>query len=76
MSVKYYCRHCHTKVGELPHQLTDGYQLGLEDLTEDERNMMIQHKNDGSLYVQTICENCQDTLEKNPHYHELDYFLQ
>lgn len=74
--ITYFCRHCRNSIGSLSHDMVDTNVLGIEELSEQDRSEMIQHKENGDVHVQTICENCQNALESNPHYHELDFFIQ
>jgi hypothetical protein len=76
MAVIYQCKHCSQTIGELTHQIVDTKQLGLDQLTAEERREMINYQHNGDVQIKTICENCQEALERNPHYHELDFFIQ
>ncbi|BAO93213.1 hypothetical protein Bateq7PJ16_0059 [Bacillus subtilis] len=50
--------------------------LGFQHLTNEERNDMISYKENGDVHVLTICEDCQEALDRNPHYHEYHTFIQ
>ncbi|UFU01525.1 anti-sigma-F factor Fin family protein (plasmid) [Radiobacillus kanasensis] len=76
MSLIYTCNHCGNNVGELHQKVVDTQSLGWHELSEQEKREMIQYQDNGDIHVKTICENCQESLDHNPHYHELDYFIQ
>lgn len=76
MAVIYQCRHCNQQVGAFHHETVNTEHLGLDQLTEEERTDMVQMHENGNMEIKTICENCQEALESNPHYHELDSFIQ
>ncbi|SDK60304.1 anti-sigma-F factor Fin family protein [Sediminibacillus albus] len=76
MSIVYHCKHCRNIVGELDQQMIEAEKLGFDTLNNEEKSEMIQHQANGDVHVKTICENCQDSLEQHPHYHELDFFIQ
>lgn len=75
MSVVYNCKHCNQKIGELSKEQVDLNILGWDSLSQSEQKEMIHNVADGKLIVQAICENCEQTLEQHPHYHEQDYFI-
>jgi hypothetical protein len=76
MSIHYYCRHCQTKVGELDQKHVQSEYLGFQQLNHEERMDMITYTTDGDIQVKTICEDCQEALERNPDYHSLQTFIQ
>ncbi|MFN2748236.1 MULTISPECIES: anti-sigma-F factor Fin family protein [Bacillus] len=76
MALHYYCRHCGVKVGSLDHSYVNSAQLGFDHLTNEERNDMISYKDNGDLHIRTICEDCQEALERNPDYHQYQSFIQ
>ncbi|WP_138420002.1 anti-sigma-F factor Fin family protein [Aquibacillus sediminis] len=76
MSVVYTCKHCGNIVGELNQQMVDTKLLGWDQLTSEDRKQMIHYQDNGDVKIKIICEDCQDSLERNPHYHELDNFIQ
>ncbi|ATH93992.1 peptide ABC transporter permease [Bacillus glycinifermentans] len=76
MALHYYCRHCGVKVGSLDHSYVNSKQLGFDHLTNEERNDMISYMDNGDLHVKTICEDCQEALERNPDYHQYQSFIQ
>ncbi|MCD5326101.1 MULTISPECIES: anti-sigma-F factor Fin family protein [Pontibacillus] len=75
MAVKYQCRHCKKEIGELSQDVLDSVELGLTSLNEEELLDMVSYHENGDVMVRTICEDCQESLEENPHYHELDFFI-
>lgn len=76
VDIKYTCRHCGTSVGTIKSNMFKTNQLGFDQLNVDERKEMIRHETNGDVVVQTICEDCQEALERNPQYHEWDTFIQ
>lgn len=76
MALHYHCRHCGTKVGSLEKMSVYTESLGFHQLNEEERHEMIEYKANGDIHVKTICEDCQEALERNPHFHETDSFIQ
>ncbi|MCM3159617.1 anti-sigma-F factor Fin [Bacillus subtilis] len=76
MALHYYCRHCGVKVGSLESSMVSTDSLGFQHLTNEERNDMISYKENGDVHVSTICEDCQEALDRNPHYHEYHTFIQ
>jgi len=76
MSIDYKCRHCEHVIGQLDRENITESQLGINELSTDDKKEMIQYQSNGDIHIQTICENCEDSLGKHPQYHELDYFLQ
>ncbi|RJS55245.1 peptide ABC transporter permease [Bacillus subtilis] len=76
MALHYYCRHCGVKVGSLESSMVSTDSLGFQHLTNEERNDMISYKENGDVQVLTICEDCQEALDRNPNYHEYHTFIQ
>lgn len=76
MSINYKCRHCKETIGSLVASAIDQTTLGLGILTDQEMKEMIQHRQNGDIDIQTICESCEGSLEHHPEYHELDHFIQ
>ncbi|MCE7791256.1 anti-sigma-F factor Fin family protein [Salipaludibacillus sp. CUR1] len=75
MAFHYYCRHCRQKIGDLDVDI-DRRQLGLEQLTEQDEQEMIEYDKQGNVYIRIICEECEQALAKFPDYHEQDTFIQ
>ncbi|MFC7787254.1 MULTISPECIES: anti-sigma-F factor Fin family protein [unclassified Rossellomorea] len=76
MAIHYQCRHCGTNVGTLSNVSVHSEQLGIHTLSEEERLHMVQYRDNGDIQVKTICEDCQESLERNPDYHQLDHIIQ
>ncbi|KKB35288.1 anti-sigma-F factor Fin family protein [Bacillus thermotolerans] len=75
MSIKYICRHCKMRVGSVESPAVSAQQLGFHALTEDERAEMVQYDQEGNITIKTICEDCQESLQQNPDFHQYDYFI-
>ncbi|WP_226038371.1 anti-sigma-F factor Fin family protein [Aquibacillus saliphilus] len=76
MAVVYQCNHCGNVIGQLDQQVIDTSTLGFNELSNQDRKEMIEYQVNGDIKIKTICEDCQESLENNPHYHELDNFIQ
>ncbi|WP_070121546.1 anti-sigma-F factor Fin family protein [Bacillus marinisedimentorum] len=76
MAIKYFCRHCGTAIGSIERREVSSEQLGFDHLSNDERAEMIRYLSNGDVHVNTICEDCQETLERNPDYHQWHTFIQ
>ncbi|MDT2048740.1 peptide ABC transporter permease [Priestia aryabhattai] len=76
MSIHYFCRHCHAKVGMIEGKEYSTEKLGFHHLTADERQELVQYQANGDLTVKTICEDCQEALDRNPDYHQYETFIQ
>lgn len=76
MSIIMHCRHCENTIGTLPHDPTTERKLGIHTLSKDEQEEMIAYHENGNVYVQSICESCEETLKKYPEFHALPYFIQ
>ncbi|MDC3417931.1 anti-sigma-F factor Fin family protein [Aquibacillus salsiterrae] len=76
MAIVYTCNHCNNVVGKLDQEIVDTQSLGWNELSAEDRNALIEYQANGDVKIKTICEDCQESLEKNPAYHELDNFIQ
>ncbi|WP_182201613.1 anti-sigma-F factor Fin family protein [Paraliobacillus salinarum] len=76
MAILYKCRHCKQLLGTINQDVIDAKLLGFQALSSEDRKEMIQYVENGDIEIKVICEDCQDTLEHNPHYHALDSFIQ
>lgn len=76
MTLHYYCRHCGHTLGEIGEQQGELYQSVCHFLSSEERKEIIDHDKDGTIRIQSICESCQDALDKNPDYHLLEHLIQ
>lgn len=76
MSIVYKCRHCGHIIGRLDQQVVTTSMLGWDNLSPKDKERMIQYKENGDVHIQSICENCEDSLRQHPDYYELEYFIQ
>lgn len=76
MALHYTCRHCGHRIGSIDHEMIDISRLGFQLLTNDERQEMITSAENGDMIVKTICEDCQEALDRHPEFHEVDTFIQ
>lgn len=76
MPIRYYCRHCNMEMGEVDADSIESKSLGFHVLNEEERLDMIKYDSDGTIIVTSICEDCQEALDRNPEYHSLQNFIQ
>lgn len=65
MTVRYVCRYCGMKLGEISAPVSE-HDLGFDRLTPEERQDILRYGTDGTLIAQVVCEYCQETLERNP----------
>ncbi|KAB7664951.1 anti-sigma-F factor Fin family protein [Bacillus sp. B1-b2] len=75
MAIHYRCRHCGVHIGSIDSNMVDTNQLGFQHLTGEDRSDMIQYNQAGDIYVKSICEDCHESLAKNPDYYENDYLI-
>ncbi|ADU28345.1 anti-sigma-F factor Fin family protein [Evansella cellulosilytica] len=75
MAIHYYCRHCSKNVGTLSDWQANDEQLGFNQLTNEEKQEMIECNSQGHLQVKVICEDCEKTLQENPDYHAQESFI-
>jgi hypothetical protein len=75
MALHYHCRHCGTKIGTLQEQMLNTDQLGFNQLNIEDRQEMITYDSAGEIHVKAICEDCQESLQKNPDLHQHDYII-
>lgn len=75
MALHYHCRHCRTKLGTIESTLIGSEQLGFHLLNEEERQEMIAYDSTGDIQVKAICEDCYESLQKNPGLYESDYII-
>ncbi len=75
MTIHYHCRHCGTKLGSLDQASIHSEALGLHKLTEQERQDMVTYDSSGDIHITAICEDCQESLERNPDYHQYDFLI-
>jgi hypothetical protein len=71
MRIEYWCKHCRHLVGELnkPHwtQAEAEVQTGLQHLSSVERSESVAYYGNGDVMsVQTVCDYCQNAIERHP----------
>lgn len=75
MALKYQCRHCGIQLGTINNMSVDSERLGLSKLTDEERMEIITYDTSGDIHIKTICEDCHESLERNPDYYQNDYLI-
>ncbi|MBB6447470.1 anti-sigma-F factor Fin family protein [Bacillus benzoevorans] len=75
MAIHYHCRHCGMKIGMIDQVSVEAERLGLNKLTDEERHEMITYNENGDLHIKSICEDCQESLQKNPEYYQNDFLI-
>jgi hypothetical protein len=75
LAVHYHCRHCGQKLGSLDSVSLETERLGLHLLTDEERESMVHYDSSGDIFVQSICEDCHESLRRNPDFHQYDYLI-
>ncbi|MFT8320034.1 MAG: anti-sigma-F factor Fin family protein [Bacillus sp. (in: firmicutes)] len=75
MAIHYHCRHCGVKIGTIDSDTVETNRLGLHVLTDVDRSEMINYSENGEIFIKSICEDCQESLMKNPNYYENDYLI-
>ncbi|MGP4042517.1 anti-sigma-F factor Fin [Gracilibacillus sp. D59] len=76
MTLLYTCKHCGTEIGRLRPQMLDLEKIGWNVLSTEEKHKLMNYQQNQTVTLQSICEDCQQLLDQNPQYHELDYFIQ
>lgn len=75
MAIHYHCRHCGVKIGSLEKMSVHSEQLGLHKLSDEERQDMVSYDQQGDIQITSICEDCQEHLNRNPDYHQYDFLI-
>ncbi|WP_110926085.1 anti-sigma-F factor Fin family protein [Bacillus massiliglaciei] len=75
MALHYHCRHCGTKLGTLEDQRLSSEELGFHQLTDTDRQEMIEYDSSGDIHVKAICEDCHESLQRNPELYQNDYII-
>lgn len=75
MAIHYFCRHCGTNIGSIERSSIYSDQIGLHTLTNEERQEMVSYESNGDIHIHSICEDCQEALDRNPNLHECDYLI-
>lgn len=76
VAIHYTCRHCSQRIGTIDAVEVEERELGFQALTNEERLEMIEYDQNGDIIVKAICETCQEALDRNPLFHQLDSFIQ
>ena len=75
MPLRYKCRHCEREMGQLPVDASETMnKLHLFEIGEIEEYIHLDAK--GVPTVHCICEQCEDSLRRFPHYYSLKKWLQ
>lgn len=75
MAIKYQCRHCGVQMGTLENMSLDSEKLGIHQLSEEERLDMVSYETSGDIHIKAICEDCHESLSRNPEYYQNDYLI-
>ncbi|WML50333.1 anti-sigma-F factor Fin family protein [Neobacillus sp. PS3-34] len=75
MAIHYHCRHCGTNMGSIDRLSIHSEALGFHKLSESERQEMVSYDQAGEIHVTSICEDCQEALNRNPDYHQYDFLI-
>jgi hypothetical protein len=75
VAIHYHCRHCGTNIGSIENTSIHSETLGLHKLTNLERQEMVAYDPSGNVHITSICEDCQEALERNPEYHQYDFLI-
>ncbi len=67
MKYIYHCKHCHTVIDVIEGNEDIGRQLGLADLTmEEKEDFLTFDKQEQKVYVKTVCDYCYQAIVNNP----------
>ena len=75
MAIHYHCRHCGVTLGTLDNNSIESERLGFHKLNDEERHDMISYSYNGDLQIKSICEDCQESLERNPEFYQNDFLI-
>lgn len=75
MAIKYHCRHCGVAIGSIDNMSIQSERLGISQLTDEERLDMISYDSFGDVNIKSICEDCHESLSRNPEYYQNDYLI-
>jgi len=75
VAIHYVCRHCGTVIGSIEKPTADSVMLGLNILSGEDRAAMVSYEQNGDIQVRSICEDCQESFDKNPDLHQYDYLI-
>ncbi|AGK51835.1 anti-sigma-F factor Fin family protein [Bacillus sp. 1NLA3E] len=75
MAIYYHCRHCGVNIGSIDKVSVHSEELGLHKLSDEERQEMVSYDQQGDIHITSICEDCQEYLQRNPDYHQYDFLI-
>lgn len=75
MALYYTCRHCNVEMGKLEQTSIHTEQIGLHKLNDEERQEMVTYDSAGNIYIKAICEDCHESLKKDPTRHQYDHLI-
>jgi hypothetical protein len=75
MAIHYHCRHCGIKLGTIDQTFVEAERLGFNTLNDEERQDIITYNHNGDLNVKSICEDCQESFNKNPEYYQNEFLI-
>lgn len=64
--IKYICKYCGQKLGQVEHNELFKSRLGIEILTPEELDSIVIYEDNGDIIVKVVCEFCEEALDKNP----------
>lgn len=76
MAIRYMCRHCETEVGSIPFESAKETLNLLKKMDTVDDEQFLKYDKDGSVMVQCICEQCEQSLRSYPEYYMLNKWLQ
>ncbi|CAM3255337.1 anti-sigma-F factor Fin [Filibacter tadaridae] len=76
MSIRYTCRHCEVEMGKIPFESVKETVLLLQKIDTGEEERFLTYEKDGALTVRSICEQCEQSLQRFPDYYTLNKWLQ
>jgi len=62
-------------MGTIDNIAMDSERLGLSELTDEERMEMVSYDSSGDIHIKAICEDCHESLKRNPDYYQYDYLI-
>ncbi len=65
------CRHCQQTMGTIDDEERVYELIGQQPLALD----IVQLNDDGEVFVQLVCEHCEEILTQNPNLFENDTFI-
>jgi len=74
--IRYRCRHCETEIGEIPLDSAEDVMSRLQLHAKEDSGNYLSVDPDGGTTISCICEECQQSLSRNPDYYALHKWLQ